>query len=105
MVENLGKNRVDEFIDLYDLIQKDELEYIFRGNFTPEIVKTILDLAHVTLESLSNVFKIKKKVYYIVGESLQNITRHSSEIFSDSSPDNFSLFASKKRLKVLCYNR
>ncbi len=96
-MENLGENRVDEFIDLYDLIQKDELEYIFRGNFTPEIVKTILDLAHVTLDSLSNVFKIKKRVYYIVGESLQNITRHSSEIFRDSSPDNFSLFAIQKK--------
>ncbi len=95
-MENTNEHKVDEFVDLYDLIQKDELEYIFRGNFTPEIVRTILDFANATLANLSNVLKIRKKVYYIVGESIQNITRHSSEIFTNS-PDNFSLFAIQKK--------
>ena len=87
---------MDELVNLYNLAQKDELEYIFRGNFTPEIVKIILDLAKVTLENLSDVFKIKKKVYYIVGESLQNIAKHNVETFKDS-PDKFSLFAIHKK--------
>lgn len=95
-LEKVREKKTDELVDLYNLAQKDELEYIFRGNFTPEIVKIILDLAKVTLENLSDAIKIKKKIYYIAGESLQNIARHHSEYFKES-PDKFSLFAIHKK--------
>ncbi len=95
-VEKIGEKRIEELSNLYNLTNKDELEYIFRGNFTPEVVRLILDLAKVTLENLSDLFKIKKKVYYIAGESIQNIARHHNEAF-DESPDKFSLFAIHKK--------
>jgi len=95
-LKKTSEERADDFVDLYNLTKKDELEYIFRGDFTPEIVKIILDLARTTLENLSDVIKIKEKVYYIVGESLQNIARHNAEAYEDS-PDNFSLFAIQRK--------
>ncbi len=95
-LKKISRERADDFVDLYNLTKKDELEYIFRGDFTPEIVKIILDLARTTLENLSDVIKIKEKVYYIVGESLQNIARHNTETYEDS-PDNFSLFAIQRK--------
>jgi len=95
-LKKISKERADDFVDLYNLTKKDELEYIFRGDFTSEIVKIILDLARTTLENLSDVIKIKEKVYYIVGESLQNIARHNAEAYEDS-PDNFSLFAIQRK--------
>lgn len=93
--KELSKNSI-KLIDLYDLTRKDDLEYIFRGNFSSEIVRSILDLAKSTLEEASDTFKIKSKIYYIMGESLQNIARHHSASFSQSS-DKYSLFAIHKR--------
>ena len=85
--------------DLQNLEQKDDLEYIFRGDFSPTIVSSILDLAKSTLEESSDTNKIKSKIFYIMGESLQNIARHQNESFN-ASPDKYSLFAiHKKNLK------
>ncbi len=95
-IKKMSVKKIEELANLYNLANKDELEYIFRGNFTPEIVRLILDLAKVTLENLSDLFSIKRKVYYIAGESIQNIARHRNEAF-DESPDKFSLFSIHKK--------
>ncbi|MCF6242107.1 MAG: DUF1987 domain-containing protein [Bacteroidales bacterium] len=85
--------------DLSNLKQRDDLEYIFRGDFSPAIVSSILDLAKATLEEAKDTYKIKSKIFYIMGESLQNIARHQNESFK-SAPDKYSLFAiHKKNLK------
>ncbi len=85
--------------DLSNLKQRDDLEYIFRGDFSPAIVSSILDLARTTLEEAKDTYKIKSKIFYIMGESLQNIARHQNESFK-SAPDKYSLFAiHKKNLK------
>ncbi|OQY04313.1 MAG: hypothetical protein B6I20_03325 [Bacteroidetes bacterium 4572_117] len=83
-------------IDLYDLTRKDDLEYIFRGDFSSKIVSGILDLAKTTLKESSDTYRIKSKIYYIMGESLQNIARHHCETFYQS-PDKYSLFAIHKK--------
>ncbi len=97
---NSSKNnsKSTNLVDLHDIKQKDDLEYIFRGNFSSEIVRSILDLAKATLEKASDTSKIKSKIYYIMGESLQNIAHHNSDSYE--SPDKYSLFAiHKKNLK------
>jgi len=97
--KNNSSSEFIELIDLKGLKQKDDLEYIFRGDFSVEIVRSIMDLAKTTLEEASDTQKIKSKIYYIMGESLQNIARHNTESF-DQISDKYSLFAiHKKNLK------
>lgn len=60
-------------------IEKDDLEYIYRGNITPKLVMNILDFAKSNLAKAEDTQKIKSKIYYIMGEGLQNITRHQAE--------------------------
>lgn len=90
----LHKN-LEKKLTLSELLQED-IEYVFRGDFTPEIVAGILDLGATTLDRASDTTKIKAKIYYIMGESLQNIARHHSESFH-KSPDKYSLFAIHRR--------
>jgi len=71
---------------------KDDVEYIIRGIFSSEIVSGIMDLTQTTLNNSSNSKSIKSKIYYIMGESLQNIAIHHTESFK-KSPDKYSLFA------------
>ena len=88
-------NSLDQKFSLSELI-RDDIEYVFRGDFSTEIVAGILDLTKATLQESSNAVKIRSKIYYIMGESLQNIARHHSESFK-KSPDKYSLFAIHRR--------
>jgi len=67
---------------LFNAMVKDNLGYIYRGSFNDDITDSILELTEVSLVSEEQSSKIKKRVYAIMVEGLQNITRHQ-----DSSPD------------------
>ena len=56
-----------------------DLSYVYNGAFSPELVTNILSLAEANMDTMKEVSKVKKKVYFILVESLQNITRHKEE--------------------------
>ncbi len=64
---------------LFSDMQKDNLEYTYRGDFTTAITDTILTLAESNLANAETQRKIRKKVYFIMVEGLQNMTRHQLE--------------------------
>ena len=72
-----SKNSNSEFIfDLYRQMNRYSLSYIYRGGFSSDLSSKILSLAETNMENQSEVSATKKKVYFIMVESLQNITRH-----------------------------
>jgi hypothetical protein len=81
--------------DLYKAMQKDNLGYIYRGHFTQEITDNILALTENNLEKEEQSSKIKKRVYSILVECLQNITRHQDDAKEEGS-DNNGLFVIQK---------
>lgn len=52
------------------------LRYVYHGMFNEEVNDFILSFVEINLDSASPSAKIKKRVYHIMVESLQNITRH-----------------------------
>ena len=60
-------------------IEKDDMEYVYRGEITPVIVMDILDFAKSNLARAEDTRKMKTRIYYIMGEGLQNITRHQAD--------------------------
>ncbi len=64
---------------LFKGMHQDNLEYTYRGVFTSSITDTILSLAETNLNNAEETRKMKKRVYFIMVEGLQNITRHQSE--------------------------
>ena len=67
-------------------MQKDNLNYIYRGVFSQNITDGILSLTESNLENIGENSKIKKRVFTIMVEGLQNITRHQgTEEQTDSS--------------------
>ena len=63
-------------IDLFKAMVDENLGYIYRGNFSDDIADSILELTEKTLHNQESSSKIKKRVYAIMVEGLQNITRH-----------------------------
>ncbi len=90
------KTYLDYVFTLYSAMQRDNLGHIYRGKFTQEITDGILSLTETNLQKEEESPKIKKRVYAIMVECLQNITRHQDDI-SDSSPENYGLFVIQKQ--------
>jgi len=81
---------------LFNAMQKDNLGYVYRGRFTQEITDNILALTENKLEKEEHSSKIKKRVYSILVECLQNITRHQDDAKNDL-PDSMGLFVIQKQ--------
>ncbi|MES2285258.1 MAG: SiaB family protein kinase [Bacteroidota bacterium] len=89
---NLQENKNPSFIfDLYRQMNHYSLSYIYRGGFSIDLSNKILSLAETNMENFSESSSTKKKVYFIMLESLQNITRHQ-DVKTQESTDNSSFF-------------
>lgn len=67
----------DEAIQsLFNSLNVYELSYSYRGDFTQQLTDSILSLSETNMEVANEPLKNRKKVYFIMVESLQNITRH-----------------------------
>jgi hypothetical protein len=62
--------------NLFNSLDGYELSYSYRGDFTQQLTDSILSLSETNMEVSNEPLKNRKKVYFIMVESLQNITRH-----------------------------
>lgn len=53
---------------------------IYEGDFTQETTKSILTMAERNLESAGEESTIKKKIFNVMVEALQNIVKHSDDV-------------------------
>jgi len=78
---------------LFKGMQKDNLGYIYRGLFTQSITDNIISLAESNLEQKGESSKVKRRVFAIMVECLQNITRHQTEHeVIEEDPDKSGIF-------------
>lgn len=96
-IESIDKKISNHTFTIFQLIQEEKLNYIYRGIFTPNINQNILSLAESNMEKFNEPKKLKRKVYHVMVEGLQNITRHRAE--AHEAEDNCSgFFALRKEL-------
>ncbi len=96
---NLPESDNRSFIyDLYRQMNHYSLSYIYRGGFSIDLSNKILSLAETNMASKSESSATKKKVYFIMLESLQNITRHQ-DIETKENIDNSSFFVIQRLVK------
>ncbi len=72
------KNQDNIIFRLFKNTEKDDLNYIYRGIFSEQITDSILALGETTLEKISTATKIKRRVYLVMVEGLQNVTKHKN---------------------------
>jgi hypothetical protein len=64
--------------ELSKTMDKDDLNYIYRGMFTQNIIVDILALTEKNIVKAKDPAKVRKKVYNLMVECLQNITKHQA---------------------------
>ena len=69
--------------DLYNKMEQDSIMLSFKGNVTSELLTSILQIMESKMEKLNEPNRIKKKVYNILVEALQNLYHHL-----DKQPDS-----------------
>lgn len=85
MIKTNYKTDLGFAYEIFKLMKDDELSYFYRGGFSQIITENLISLTQTNLEQSNEPTKIKKKVYFIMVESLQNIIKHQDEGKNDLS--------------------
>lgn len=66
--------------DLHQTMLEQNLILVYEGEFTQEITKSVLSMAERNMDSSGEESSIKRKVFNIMVECLQNIVKHAENI-------------------------
>lgn len=89
----VSPDKTKSMIDIYDLYTKMECNNImlsFKGDITSELMTSILHIMESRLENLNEEPKVKKKVYNVLVECLQNLYHHIDEVPANHKDKNNS---------------
>ncbi len=96
MISENYKDKLTFAYEIFKLLQDDELSYFYRGTFSQLITENLISLTQTNLEQSNEPTKIKKKVYFIMVESLQNIIKHQDDS-EDKELTESGIFLIQKR--------
>ena len=69
-----------------------KLILVYQGEFTQETTKSILAMAERNLDSTGEESSIKRKVFNVMVEALQNIVKHSDELVDGEIRSHTAIF-------------
>jgi hypothetical protein len=82
--------------ELFKRVENGDFEYIYRGSFTQTLTRKILSLAESNLQRLVDKSSLQNRIYFIMVEGLQNVTRHQEDVLEDTG-DYSGIFAIQKK--------
>src|ERR1043165_4250163 len=71
--------------DFYDKMERNNIMLSFKGDITSELLTSVLQIMESKLDNLQEEPKIKKKVYNVLVECLQNLYHHLDEVSQDQN--------------------
>jgi hypothetical protein len=81
-----------DMYDFYDKIERNNIMLSFKGDVTSELLTSVLQIMETKLDNLQEEPRIKKKVYNVLVESLQNLYHHLDEVATDQNDTIRSAF-------------
>ncbi len=78
--------------DLHRTMISQKLILVYEGDFTQETTKSILTMAERNLDSSGEEASIKRKVFNVMVEALQNIVKHSDELVDGVIKSHAAIF-------------
>jgi hypothetical protein len=78
--------------DLHRTMMSENLILVYQGDFTQESTKSILSMAERNLDSSGEESSIKRKVFNVMVEALQNIVKHSDELVDGEVRSHAAIF-------------
>lgn len=78
--------------DLHKTMLQRNLILVYEGEFTQEITKSVLSMAERNMDSMGEESSIKRKVFNVMVECLQNICKHADEAAEQNELKNNAIF-------------
>jgi Family of unknown function (DUF6272) len=69
---------LDRVFDLYDELEKQRIMLSFKGNLSPELVTALLGLVERKMEAMESDGRMRKRVFNVAMECLQNLYHHNA---------------------------
>ncbi|MFN7012989.1 MAG: SiaB family protein kinase, partial [Bacteroidia bacterium] len=69
-----------DIYDFYDKMERNNIMLSFKGNITSDLLTSILQIMESKMDNMQEEPKVKKKVYNVLVECLQNLYHHMDEI-------------------------
>ncbi len=66
--------------DLHRTMMAQNLILVYQGDFTQESTKSILSMAERNLDASGEESSIKRKVFNVIAEALQNVVKYNDEL-------------------------
>lgn len=86
-----GASNGREIFELYNRMESDKILLSFKGDVTSDLTASVLSIMEKRLMELNETPKLRKKIYNVMVECLQNLYHHI-----DSAPDSDDEDAKKK---------
>ncbi len=64
---------------LHEIMLNNKIMLVYEGEFTQDIMKSVLSMTEKNLDSMKEEGAIKRKVFNVMVECLQNIVKHSED--------------------------
>ena len=77
---------------MHQMMLNNKVILVYEGEFTQEITRAVLAMAERNMDSIGEESGIKRKVFNVMVECLQNIVKHSEEHSKDSIQTNTAIF-------------
>ena len=66
--------------EYYSKLNEGDILLAYKGSITSDLISNVLEVVEAKLDDLSEVPKVRKKVYNVLVESLQNLYHHIDEL-------------------------
>jgi hypothetical protein len=83
--------------DMHQKMLENNIILVYEGEFTQEITKSVLAMTERNMDSLGEESSIKRKVFNVMVECLQNIVKHSEEYTAGQQLVNTAIFMIGKK--------
>ncbi|MEO6882726.1 MAG: SiaB family protein kinase [Bacteroidia bacterium] len=85
-----------DIYDFYDKMERNNVMLSFKGDITADLLTSILQIMESKLDNMQEEPKIKKKVYNVLVECLQNLYHHMDDLelvdFEPQEPVRSAIF-------------
>lgn len=83
--------------DIYNIIRDDKLSFVYQGEFSDDMTEMITSLSEFNMSKADEVTKLKKKVFFLMVESFQNIVRHGekTKVSLNKTADKAGIFLTR----------
>ncbi len=88
--------------DLHRTMLAQKLILVYQGEFTQESTKSILAMAERNLDTTGEDSSIRRKVFNVMVEALQNIVKHTDEMVDAETRSHAAIFLIGRETK--CYS-